>query len=53
MDGKTIINLTSNDTDIDPGMYWYDIQAKRQDESIVTLARGRLEITIDITRRVD
>lgn len=51
--GKTIIALTHDDTDIDPEIYWYDIQAKRADGSIITLARGRLEITLDITRRVD
>ena len=51
--GKTVIALTHEDTDINPGLYWYDIQAKRADASIITLARGRLEITLDITRRVD
>jgi len=51
--GKTIIALLHEDTDINPGVYWYDIQAKRADGSILTLARGRLEVTLDITRRVD
>lgn len=51
--GKTMIALSKDDTDIEPGLYWYDIQAKRADGSIITLAIGRIEITMNITRRSD
>lgn len=51
--GKSFIPLTTNDTDIDPGLYWYDIQAKKPNGSILTLAIGRLPITMNITRRTE
>lgn len=51
--GKTVIALLHEDTDIEPANYWYDVQVKRPDDSILTLLRGRIEITLDITRRVD
>jgi hypothetical protein len=49
--GITIIPLTSSDTDVNPGLYYYDIQVKRQDNSIVSIPNRQLEVFADVTRR--
>lgn len=52
--GKTKIVILPADTEnIEPGNYWYDIQVRRDGESILTIAWGRIEIRVDITRRRD
>lgn len=49
--GKTIIPLTDDDTDVAPGIYWYDIQVKRSDGTIASIPARKLEIVADVTRR--
>lgn len=54
LEGETKITLTSEDTkDLGMGVYNFDIQVKRADETILTVLKGRLEIILDITRRTD
>lgn len=50
-EGKTTISLTSSDTEIDPGTYYYDIQLKDSAGNIVSAEKAKFEITSDITRR--
>lgn len=53
-EGKTKIVLASADTDnLEPGEYHYDIQVKTANGSIMTVAKGRMAIKVDITRRSD
>lgn len=49
--GKTTIPLSDNDTDVTPGIYWYDIQVKRSDGTIASIPARKLEIVADVTRR--
>ncbi len=49
--GKTIIPLTDDDTDVTPGIYWYDIQVKKADGTITSIPARKLEIFADVTRR--
>lgn len=49
--GETVIELTSSDTDVTPGKYYYDIQIKNADGSIVSIPVRILQIFGDITRR--
>lgn len=52
--GKTKIIISPSDTnDLQPGIYYYDIQVKRGIENILTVLAGRLKIITDITRRTD
>ena len=51
--GIAKINLVPNDTkDLDPGIYLYDIQIRKNDlTTILTILNGELEVLYDITRR--
>lgn len=49
--GITTIPLTSTDTNVDPGEYYYDIQVKKVDNSIVSIPAQLLTISADVTRR--
>lgn len=49
--GITDIPLTSSDTDVTPGEYFYDIQVKKADNTIVSIKYRKLEILGDVTRR--
>ena len=49
--GITKISLTSEDTDIDADTYYYDMQYKKPNGDIVTLAKGYIEIASDVTER--
>ena len=49
--GKTIIELTADDLDIDPGNYWYDIVGKDSSGNIHLIAIGKLQIERKITQR--
>ena len=51
--GKSIIKLLPDDTDIEPSNYWYDIKVKRTAESMITVAMGRFPIIKGVTRRTD
>lgn len=50
-EGETLIELSNTDTDIDAGEYYYDIQVKRDDDTIVSIKRRKLTIVPDVTRR--
>lgn len=49
--GKTVIPLSASDTTITPGIYFYDIQVKKPDGSIISIPARKLEVTADVTRR--
>lgn len=49
--GETVIPLTSSDTDVTPGQYFYDIQVKKGDNTITSIRYRKLEVIADITRR--
>lgn len=51
--GNTVISLAPADTnDLEPGDYFYDFQVKKPGGDILTVAKGKLKILADITRRV-
>lgn len=52
--GISAVTLESTDTDEDEyvGNFFYDVQAKRPDTSIVTLCKGIIYFDSDVTRRV-
>lgn len=49
--GETTIPLTSSDTNVAPGEYFYDIQIKAADGTITSIPVRKMEIFGDITRR--
>jgi hypothetical protein len=49
--GKTLIPLTSTDTDVAAGVYFYDIQVKKANGDIISIPARKLEIFQDVTRR--
>jgi hypothetical protein len=49
--GKTRIELSSTDTDITAGNYWFDIQLKDTANKISSCEKGQIEVLQDITRR--
>lgn len=49
--GTTIINLDPADTNVTPGIYYYDIQVKKADGQIVSIPARKLRIWADVTRR--
>jgi len=51
--GKTKISLLPVDTEVIPGNYFYDIQAKRAVNDIITVLAGKIEIKSDVTRRTE
>jgi len=50
--GKTVITLSSSDTSIDPGNYYYDVQVKTNTGEIYTPLEGNFIVRPDITKRV-
>ena len=50
-EGLSALVLSAVDTDIDSKRYHYDIQVKKDDGSILTVAKDILSIETDITRR--
>ncbi len=48
--GVTVIPLSSTDTNIEPGEYFYDIQIKNGD-TVTSIEPRKLEIIADVTRR--
>jgi hypothetical protein len=52
--GITSIRLSNGQTDkLIPDMYFYDIQVKKLDNTILTLIVGEIEVKADVTRRED
>lgn len=49
--GETIIPLTPTDTNVDPGVYFYDIQVKKGSTVITSIRARKLEVFADVTRR--
>ena len=49
--GQTAIALTDTNTNISPGSYFYDIQAKDASGNIMTVVSGIFEVLADVTRR--
>jgi hypothetical protein len=49
-DGKAEFNITSDETDIDPTTYWYDIQYKKPSGAVKTVGKARYIVNADITR---
>ncbi len=50
--GKTTIILTHEDTNVEPGTYYYDIQIKNPDGEITSISARRLQVFADVTRRI-
>ena len=49
VDGKIILYLSPNDTNIKLGTYYYDIQYTTDNNDVYTLLKGELEITWGVT----
>ncbi len=49
--GKTVIDLDPSDTNVTPGIYYYDIQVKKASGAIVSIPARKLRIWADVTRR--
>ena len=49
--GKTLIELTPVDLDLDPGNYWYDIVGKDGSGNVHLIAIGKLKLEEKITQR--
>lgn len=49
-DGKAEFNITSEQTDITPTTYWYDIQYKKPSGAVKTVGKARYIVKSDITR---
>lgn len=47
--GKTAIELSNSDTDVDVESYYYDIQMKDDSDKITTLVKGTMNVKQDIT----
>jgi hypothetical protein len=50
--GTTTIALEPEDTDVDPGTYYYDVQLVDSDGNVLSSRQNTLVIKADITRRV-
>ena len=51
--GKTQIHLSHTDTILDVENYYYDMQVKKSDGTIVTVLSGVFSVVYDITTRID
>jgi len=49
--GKTKVTVTSDDTDHEPGNYYYDFQFKKLDNSVTTFLKGHYIIKHEVTLR--
>lgn len=50
--GITTLSLTSTDTAIEPGRYFYDFQFKAQSGTIITFLSGTVDVLEDVTRTI-
>jgi hypothetical protein len=48
--GKALLELSPDDTNVDPGIYSYDFQLKDSADNIQTLIIDTLEVLTDVTR---
>lgn len=51
VNGKTVILLSTTDTNLDPRNYYYDVQFKDDDGKIKTVIVGDLSVILDVTKR--
>ena len=52
INGLSSIHLSNGQTDLlIPGIYFYDIQVKKADHTILTIVSGQIEVKADVTRR--
>lgn len=49
--GATVIELSPTDTNVTPGLYYYDIQVKKASGTIVSVPARKMRIWADVTRR--
>lgn len=49
--GKTVIALSHDDTNIQTGQFFYDLQVVGQDGKVVSTFFGGIEVVPDVTRR--
>lgn len=50
--GRTLITLTSSDTDHPAGVYFWDLQLRDGNGNIASTQFGRMKITQDVTIRI-
>jgi hypothetical protein len=50
--GKTVVELSNDDTDLEIGSYYYDIQTKDSDDKIKTIVAGKFIVSRDITLNI-
>lgn len=50
--GETTISLTPSDTNITPGVYWYDVQLVDTLGNVLSKGKQRFVVISDITRRI-
>ena len=50
--GITLIKLSASDTNIEAGVYYYDIKYKDSDGNIGILFMGRIKVTEPVTQRI-
>ena len=51
INGKTIIELSTSDTDLDAGIYYYDIKYKDDEDNVGILISGRITMVEPVTQR--
>lgn len=50
--GVMTFDLTDAETDIDPGLYYFDVQFKDSSDKISSSVVGRMRVTQDVTTRI-
>jgi hypothetical protein len=53
LQGKTVLAITNEESDIDPGTYYYDLQLKDAAGKISSTQYGIFEVAPDVTRRIN
>ena len=51
--GKTLITLSSSNTDITAGTYWYDIVIKDNEDQIIEAYMGRIRVTEPVMKDIN
>ena len=49
--GRTVIKLTPEDTDVNLGSFWYDVQLVDVEGNVLSKKKDKIEVIADITRR--